>query len=337
MALLGVKRFLTQLEEEAAYRRVISMLLEAVAAHALNLDGDACRSFRERIGEVRLAMTSETTVEELLGDAGAAVQAIGDYARETSRLVDAQGVEMQNTIAMIAATSADMGGVGRRALAPLLKIGDGAERAAAVEDASALKARLQQCLGGIREEAKQPKAGSDQMVEALRREVPGKQESSRNAGLDPVTDLPWEIAAQAQFLSAVRTGEQKHVAVFVLGSAQRINLRFGRAAGDEVIRALKQYLAGRLESGDRMFRWPGPAIVALLASKEPFERVRARLKRFLEKPIERTFDINGRSVLIPLSIAWSVFALSLPLAVPNRQIHDFIAGQGYRDEDPISA
>ena len=39
MALLSVKRFLTQLEEEAAYRRVISMLLEAVATHALNLDG----------------------------------------------------------------------------------------------------------------------------------------------------------------------------------------------------------------------------------------------------------------------------------------------------------
>src|ERR1035438_10107371 len=92
MALLSVKRFLTQLEEEAAYRRVISMLLEAVATHALNLDGDACRSFRERIGEVRLAMTSETTVEELLGDAGAAVQAIGDYARETSSLISPNAV-----------------------------------------------------------------------------------------------------------------------------------------------------------------------------------------------------------------------------------------------------
>src|ERR1039458_10809635 len=91
MALLSVKRFLTQLEEEAAYRRVISMLLEAVATHALNLDGDACRSFRERIGEVRLAMTSETTVEELLGDAGAAVQAIGDYARSEERRVGKEG------------------------------------------------------------------------------------------------------------------------------------------------------------------------------------------------------------------------------------------------------
>ena len=95
--------------------------------------------------------------------------------------------------------------------------------------------------------------------------------------------------------------------------------------------------SGMSQSGYRMFRWPGPAVVALLTSTEPFDRIRSRMKRFLEKPIERDFDVNGRSVLIPLSIAWSVFPLSLPLAAVNRQIHDFIAGQGYRDEDPIPA
>ena len=337
MALLSVKRFLTQLEEEAAYRRVISMLLEAVATNAISLDGDACRSFCERIGEIRRALASETTVEALLVDAGAAAQAIGEYAQKTTRLLHMQSAEMQNMMALLAGASADTGGVGGRVLAPIEKIGDGLERVAAVEDASTQKTRLRERLGDRPEEAKQPKAGPDQMVEALRLDVSRRQAASRDLALDPVTELPGEIAAQAQFLSALRAGEQKHVAVFVLGSAQRINLRFGRAAGDQVLRALKQYLAGRLESGDRMFRWPGPAIVALLASTEPFERIRARMKRFLEKPIERTFDINGRSVLINLSIAWSVFALSLPLAVPNRQIHDFIAGQGYRDEDPISA
>ena len=337
MALLSVKRFLTQLEEEAAYRRVISMLLDGVATHALNLDRGACRSFCERIAEIRQAIDSDTTVEALLANAGAAVQAIGDYARETDRLLQTQSVDTQNVIATLARTSADTGGIDGRAVVPLQKTGNGRERPAAVEEVSALKARLQESLGGIPEDGKRQKAESDQAAQALHPEVSRKPESSHNLGIDPVTDLPCEAAAQAQFLSALRTGEQKHVAVFVLGSAQRINLRFGRAAGDEVIRELKRYLAGRLESADRMFRWPGPAIVALLATPEPFERVRARLKRFLEKPIERTFDINGRSVLIPLSIVWSVFALSQPLAVPNRQIHDFIAGQGYRDEDPIPA
>ncbi|MGB7758221.1 MAG: GGDEF domain-containing protein [Bryobacteraceae bacterium] len=337
MALLSVKRFLTQLEEEAAYRKVISTLLDGVAAHALELDSEACRSFRERIVEIRQGMASETTVEALLVDAGAAVQAIGDYARETNRRMHAQGIEMQNVIAMLAGGSADDGRVGRPAVARLQKIGDGLGRGAAVEDASTFKTRLQEHAGDVRDAAKPQKAEPDQMVQALRQELSYRQEAARNAGLDPVTLLPSELAAQAQFLSALRTGEQKHVAVFVLGSARHINLRFGRAAGDDVVRALKEYLAGHLAPGDRMFRWPGPAIVALLAGTDSFDRVRARLKRFLEKPIERTFDINGRSVLIPLSVAWSVFGLSQPLADVHRQIHDFIASQGYRDEDPVPA
>jgi len=323
MALLSVKRFLTQLEEEAAYRRAISILLEGVATHALNLDRDACRNFGERIGEIRRALASETTVEALLADAGAAVEAIGDYARETNRLIETQGAEMRNMIAMFTGTPTGAG--------------DGLQAAAPVQDAFTLKPHPREEPVEIREDAKRENAEPGPMVQTVHREVSRPPESSRGLIVDPVTELPCEAAAQAQFLAAIRNGEQKHVAVFVLGSAQRINLRFGRAAGDEVIRALKQYLAGRLESGDRMYRWPGPAIVALLSTTEPFDRVRARMKRFLEKPIERTLDINGRSVLIPLSVAWSVFALSLPLAVPNRQIHDFIAGQGYRDEDPIPA
>jgi len=331
MPLVSIKRFLAKAEEEAAYRRVISMLLDGVATHALSLDREARRTFRERIGALRHGMASETAVEILLGNAGAAVQAIGDYARETTRLMRSQSTELQDMIAMLARTVVDIGGVGGRAAARLQKIGDDLDQAAAGEDVSTLKARLQECLGAIREEAKQQKVESEQMVAALRLEI------SRKQGLDPVTELPGELAAQTQFLSALRTSEQKLVAVFVLGSARHINLRFGRAAGDDVVRALKQYLAVQLESGDRMFRWSGPAIVALLTTTEPPERVRARLKRFLEKPIERTFDIHGRSVLIPLSVAWSVFALSPPLADVHRQISDFIASQGYRDEDPIPA
>jgi hypothetical protein len=89
-----------------------------------------------------------------------------------------------------------------------------------------------------------------------------------------------------------------------------------------------------LDSGDIMFRWPGPAIVAVLAGTEPFERVRDRLNRILDKPVERSVDVDGHADSIPLSIAWSAFPLSVPLAVPNRQIYDFIAAQGFENEVP---
>jgi len=324
-------------EEEANWRKGISILLEGIATHALDLDRDARLRFRERIGEIRRSMSSEISGEALIDNARAAVQAIGDYARQTTRLVQTQGVEMQTMTAMLSRAAAEIGGVGGRAVARLRKTGDDLERAAGVVDGSALKARLRQCQGDIRDEVRQQEAESDRAVQALRREIYRKQEAWRNLGLDPVADLPCDLVAQAQLLSALRSGGQQHVAVFVLASARHINLRYGRAAGDEVVRALKQYIAGNLSSSDRLFRWSGPAIIASLASTESFERTYARLKRFLEQPIERSFEVNGRPVSIPLSIGWSVFALSQPLADLNRQINDFIASQGCQDEGPIPA
>jgi GGDEF domain-containing protein len=198
-----------------------------------------------------------------------------------------------------------------------------------------LKARLQESLDSVRDEAGKAKAEPDRPAQALNPEAVRKQEPPRGSDLDPITELPCEAAARTQFLAALHSGEQRHVVVFVLESAQRINLRFGRATGDEVVRELKRHVASQLQPGDRMFRWPGPAIVALLSTTDSFERIRTRLKRFLEKSVERDFDVNGRSVLISLSIAWSVYPVSLPLAGLNRQIHDFIAGLGYRDEDIV--
>jgi len=337
MAFVSIKRFLAQSETEITYLEAIGTLLDGIAAHALELDRAACRGFRELIAGIRGEVNAQAGAGTVLAKAGAAVHAIGEYTRQTASLVHAQAAEMRNMIAMLASTVVDIGGAGERAVSRLQKIGDDLERAAAAEDIAGLRTRLQACLGEIREEAKKQRSESSQLVQALRREVSRKQDAGRIVGLDLVTDLPGEAAAEAQFEIALRGGGQRHVAVFVLASARRINLRFGRAAGDEVVRALKQYLGEQLAPGDQLFRWPGPALVALLAGTEPFDGVSARLKNVLEKPIERTFDVGGQAVSIPLSVAWSVFALSPPMADLDRQIHDFVASQGLHEEYPSSA
>ena len=322
MALTSIKRYLAKSEEEAAYRRVIAILLEGVAAHAPDLGRGSLQDFRTRLGGIREIMASEVTIVTLLGNAAAAVQAIGEYSREAGQVLQAQGAEMQEMIALLARTVVAIGGVGGRAVERLRKMGDDMERAAGTDDVAFLKAALRNCLGAIRVEAKEQEDASESLVQSLRLEL------SRKQGLDPVTELPLEAAAQTQFLSSVAAAEGKYIAVFVLGAARQINLRFGRAAGDEAIAGLKEFLVRLLESGDRLFRWPGPALVALLGGGEPIDRVRARLNRFFDKPIQQTFESEGGPELVPLSIAWSVFPLSSPLAVPNRQIREFIAGKG---------
>jgi GGDEF domain-containing protein len=330
MALTSIKRFLAKSEEEAAYRRVICMLLDGVATHALDLGRDSRQDFRRRLGGIREGIASETTVANLLGSAGAAVQAIGEYSRDAGRVMQAQGTEMQEMIGMLARTVIAIGGVGGSGVARLRQLGDDVEHAVYADDVSSLKAALRDCLGAIRAEAKQQEDASEALVQSLRVEI------SRKQGLDPVTQLPCEAAARTQFVSTLATAEAKHVGVFVLGTARHINLRFGRAAGDDAIAGLKQILVRVLESGDRLFRWSGPAIVALMASGEPIDRVRARLNRFLDKPIQQRFDSERGPESVPLSIAWSVFPLCSPLAVANRQIHEFVASQGYGDEGSIT-
>jgi hypothetical protein len=231
MSLVSIKRFLAQAEAEAAYLDVIGTLLDGVAAHALELDRTACGSFRRLIAEIRAGMNAEASFETLRAKSGSAVEAIGEYARETARLVHGQGAEMRNMIAMLATTVVDIGGVGGRAVSRLQTIGDELERTVAVQDVAVLKTRLQACLGDIRQAAKQQKDESTRMVLSLRREISRKQEAGPIIGLDLVTDLPGEVVAQAQFQSALRTGDRHHVAVFVLRSVQRINLRFGRSTG----------------------------------------------------------------------------------------------------------
>jgi hypothetical protein len=174
MASASIRPFLAQpkeespcrSEEEAACRKAISMLLEGIATYALDLDRDARQRFRERIGEIRCSMNSAAPVETLIENAGSAVQAIGDYARQTTRLVQNQSAEVRTMMALLARVALEIGGVGGRAVARLRRIGDDLERVAAVVGVSTLKARLWDCVGEIRDEGKQQEAESDRRLVA---------------------------------------------------------------------------------------------------------------------------------------------------------------------------
>lgn len=71
MALLSIEPFLARPEKEARYepaeaaacRKVVSMLLEGIAAHALDLDREARDGFRERIAEIHESMDAEASAE----------------------------------------------------------------------------------------------------------------------------------------------------------------------------------------------------------------------------------------------------------------------------------
>ncbi|MES1262702.1 MAG: hypothetical protein ABUS49_13295, partial [Acidobacteriota bacterium] len=81
---------------------------------------------------------------------------------------------------------------------------------------------------------------------------------------------------------------------------------------------------------DQLFRWTGPAMVAILERSQPLAAIRLMVKQLADVRTDIAFEFGDRSVHIPISANWAVFPLEGKAAAES-QIHAFIASQGNRD------
>ena len=91
-----------------------------------------------------------------------------------------------------------------------------------------------------------------------------------------------------------------------LGSLTR---RFGVERGEEALAMVSKQVINNLGSGDLLFRWKGPVLLALL-ERAPEERgVPPELHRMTALNLEFSVEADGKSVKIPLKISSISFHL----------------------------
>ena len=78
---------------------------------------------------------------------------------------------------------------------------------------------------------------------------------------------------------------------------------------------------------DKLYRWDGLALLAILSRTVAIDAVRAEVRRFSDKNLEKSFVIGSRSVLLPISTRWVIFPIVPPLDVLVRKIDAFSAAQ----------
>jgi diguanylate cyclase (GGDEF)-like protein len=118
---------------------------------------------------------------------------------------------------------------------------------------------------------------------------------------------------------------QRYVVIVVVDRIHSINSRFGYAVGDLVLKLVLEQLRQNLSVADRLFRWSGPAFIALLERVESIEAVRMEIGRITSKNLQRFFEIGGRPVLLPVSASWLVVQLTPPSVEMIAAIEKFVA------------
>ncbi len=329
--MISLKRFLNVNEEEVALRKIVSLLLEKIGAEAA--DGEAARyqAFRGEIERIRERSSGDATSDALFLAAGSAIQAMESYNRHITATLRKQGGELHSIVSMITETVLKIGGENVLAARHLQEIGDQFERAGTLDDLTALKSHLRDCLHSFREETSRQKAEADTTIQSLQHELEHRRAGMGGTGgpdLDTVTDLPRAAAGLRATQDAIKSGKRRYAVAMVVNRVQSINARFGFAVGDRILRRFTKNLERQLMHGDLLFRWDGPTLLVLLDRTEPIEQVRSQFRRILDCPLQETFDVEGRSVMIPVSASWSAFPLLPPLSNVTRQIQAFTASQG---------
>jgi diguanylate cyclase (GGDEF)-like protein len=310
--------------------RVIRLLLQGIALHAVEGDRADHEKFREDMQALLEAVGANPSTAVLLVTTGSALKTLENYNQSTTRYLRMQGAELQNMIGMLTRTVATLGSGSNRSVTRLREIEGQLEKASEIQDVRMLKLRMEQCLESIREEAQKQKVESSRIVEGLQNDILQTQERIHPAPVsvpDPVTGLQARPDAETALTAAAAGGKQSFVVLLAVDRFELINGRFGFAAGDEVLKIYLEALRSRLSATDRIFRWSGPAFVVLLERPNRLESVRDQFRSVVPVKMEKTIHASNRTAMVSVSATWTVFSVTAPVTGLIEQLDRFLTAR----------
>jgi diguanylate cyclase (GGDEF)-like protein len=121
--------------------------------------------------------------------------------------------------------------------------------------------------------------------------------------MDTVTGLPVRRSAERTLGETVQTGGSAAIAVFVVTRLSAINSKYGRAVGDEVMLRVANHFAKHLSSDTLLYRWSGPALVALINVQDNADAINRAWSKAAAVKQEINLETKERSVFVVVETA----------------------------------
>jgi diguanylate cyclase (GGDEF)-like protein len=333
---ITLKQFLsTGPEADHTPMHVVRLLVQGIGQHAAAGDGEESTSFREKMKEASETVIDTINPADLLVRAGWVLNELEQHTRRAERVHRLQNTELQNMVKMMASALSNISATSKVNISKLNDIAKNVGVASELNDVRLIKSKLSECLIDIQEEAKRQQTEIAETIQELREGLDRGREEPAHAGhgktLDNVTGLPCRPDAESAIAEAARSTSISFVAVMVLERLQVLNARFGREAGDEILASYAQMVKKSLTSQDQLFRWGGPALVAVLARQRSLPLVRSEFTHIMETRLEHNIQTASRSVLIPVSAKWCLYPMMAAPRLLIQKIDEFAAGPTLRE------
>jgi len=204
-----------------------------------------------------------------------------------------------------------------------------------IDDLRVLKTHLCDCPAGMATEVEEHRRNSASSMAKL---AEGAQEfessvdhTHKRAVCDPVTGLPARAEAEAALSKVAGSGVAALAVVFAVKRLKQMNARFGYEVGNRVLAELSAYVGSGANPEEGLYRWSGPALLAVISRNAPFDRIRQEIGRLVARMPQHEIAIGARTVIISVSIGWAVFPVTRPVDRLIRQLETFVESQSSED------
>jgi GGDEF domain-containing protein len=320
------------IQNEEALRRMIFLFLQAVENYVIPGDDIDFEQFRADVRSMSEKFARDLRAEDILILAGQLSTALKDYFERTSRFLSIQSNEYQKMVSMFTETVSSLSTSGERSVLNLKTIEQQIEHATVIEDIRTLRLRLGQCLGTIREEIHHQEALSAELLDRAAQSTEnstttteGSLEPSSQLKRDPVTGFPIQKEAEAALLKALQSDHASFVVPIVAKGADKIYAQLGNEVGDGFLHTFSEQLRFLSNNGDRIFRWHGPAFVAILKRSTTITEVKRELSCLSAVRFDDPIEVGDRMTWLPVSTSWNVFAVTPPFSSLIPQINESVA------------
>lgn len=304
--------------EQAPRMNAIRYLVRGIGLHAIESDASSRMQFRERMHQISDALVDDLSGADLMSRAGVVLEAVEDYNRRSTEELQLKISELKNAVTALTASVRAISRTGGSNLTRLAEIEEQLAHGRG-SDVRGISTRLSECLREIRAQSDRERKETEETIEHLNHDLDEalKRCYEGNRNQDPVTGLATRSEAELALAHSGRSSEKAFAAIVVLDRLQAINLRFGKEVGDSMLCEVAQWIQKEISSADRLFRWSGTALLALLARPNSIETVRNEISRIMENKLEHLVQTGSRTILLPIAARWTVF----PMMAASRLIY----------------